>query len=92
MMKKYKPLTIKKEQIDYYQPDTKVLDTISSLRDKNFSNADSRKELVNHIMSLYNSNDKVAKIALRRIGDLFTEIGDELIQLSKDYTMRNSGR
>ena len=59
--------------------DDKVAELLTVLKDQNFGNEDQRKYLIDILTTLHNSKHKVARKALRLIGDLFTEIGEELL-------------
>lgn len=67
------------EQNTDYIIDEKVREIISILRDNNYGNEQSRKELLSLLTQLHNSKDRTARKAFKKIGDLFTDIGDELI-------------
>ena len=64
--------------------DDKITETLEILRDGNFGNADGRQQFIDLITTMYNSRDKRARKAFRAISDLFTEIGDELIQYGQE--------
>ena len=61
-----------------------ITKTLKTLRDNDFGNEMARKELVRHICTLHDSHDPRARLALKKIGNLFTEIGDELINYSTE--------
>jgi hypothetical protein len=69
-----------KEEKDEYEIDPKVKDIIETLRDNNFGNEDTRKHLLHLLTSLHNTKDKVARKVFKAIGNLFTEIGDDLLK------------
>jgi hypothetical protein len=71
-----------KEDEDY-KTDPVVIKIIKILRDNNFKNEGSRKELLNYLTTLHNNTDPIARKALGSIGDLFSDIGDDLLKLSK---------
>lgn len=64
--------------------DKKVSDIIKLLRDNNYTNEFQRKKLVDYLSSLNTSNDKRAKLVFKHIGNLFTEIGDEILNYFKN--------
>jgi len=73
--------------------DKKVDNIIKSLRDNDFGNEEARKHMLDllkyfyqlHLLSsLHNNKDPRARKTFRYIGDLFTEIGDELIKYGRE--------
>lgn len=64
--------------------DKKVDNIIKSLRDNDFGNEEARKHMLDLLSSLHNNKDPRARKAFRYIGDLFTEIGDELIKYGRE--------
>lgn len=64
--------------------DKKVDNIIKALRDNDFGNEEARKHMLDLLSSLHNNKDPRARKAFRYIGDLFTEIGDELIKYGKE--------
>jgi len=80
-MIRYKSIFSEQEdESEEYKIDSKVKKIIQTLRDNNYGNEDSRKELLHLLTSLHNTKDKTARKIFRAIGDLFTEIGDGLIK------------
>lgn len=61
--------------------DKKIDKILVILRDSDFGNENSRKEFISHITTLHNSRDPRARKAFKAMGNLFTEIGDELINM-----------
>ena len=68
-----------REQDKEEEIDSKVRDIVETLRDNNFGNEDSRKQLLHLLTSLHNTKDKTARQVFKAIGNLFTEIGDDLL-------------
>jgi hypothetical protein len=64
--------------------DHKITKLLKVLRDQSFGSEEQRKKLIDILTSMHNSSDPRARKAFKRIGDLFTEIGDELINLAKE--------
>jgi hypothetical protein len=79
MIKRYTPF-FEDEDSEF---DKRVTDVLKFLRDKSFGNESSRKELLDYLTTLHNSSDKRGRLAFKKIGELFTEIGDELILFGK---------
>ena len=64
--------------------DKKVTSILKTLRDENFRSEEARKKFVDLISSLNNSKDKRARLSFKKIGDFFSEIGDELLKYGKE--------
>jgi len=64
--------------------DDKVTELLGVLRDNDYGNEESRKSMIDIFTSLHNSKDKRSRKAFKAIGDLFTSIGDELINYGQD--------
>lgn len=64
--------------------DNKITKFLKVLRDENFGSEEQRKKLIDILTSMHNSADPRARKSFKRIGDLFSEIGDELINLAKE--------
>lgn len=77
-MKQYNRYFKEKEEDD--SVDERVTEILEFLRDKSFGNESARKELLDYLTTLHNSSDKRGRMAFKRIGELFSEIGDELIK------------
>jgi hypothetical protein len=73
-----------KEDEEESKFDKRVTDILKVLRDSNYGNEDSRKQMLDHLTSLHNSKDPRARKSFKLIGDLFTDIGDMLIQMAKE--------
>lgn len=71
------------EEVEDQKTNPIVIKIIKILRDNNFKNENSRKELLDYLTTLHNNSDPIARKALGAIGDLFSEIGDDLLKLSK---------
>ena len=78
----YKSYFKEQDNPDWY--DDKATDLISYLKDNNFGNEDSRKALLDVLTSLHTMKDKRAKKVFKAIGDLFTDIGDEIIKYGQE--------
>ena len=78
-MKKYK--SVYKEQIvsNEYEIDPKVKEILEILRDNNFGNEESRKQMLNMLATLHTKRDKVARRVFKQLGNLFNTLSDELI-------------
>ena len=89
-MRQYKRLILDEEIEDKNNNDIpdwiddKVDGLITELRDGNFGNADGRQHFVNLITSLFDSKDKRARLAFKKISAFFSEIGDELLTYGID--------
>jgi len=85
METRYKRI-FKEEESDINETpfDTKITKLLKVLRDENFGSEEQRKKLIDILTSMHNSSDPRARKSFKRIGDLFSEIGDELINLAKD--------
>lgn len=59
--------------------DDKITEILTSLRDNTYRNSESRKELAHLIVRLCLSKDPRARVAARKIGDFFTQLGQELL-------------
>ena len=64
--------------------DKRATSIIKTLRDENFKSEEARKKFVDLITSLYNIKDPRSRLAFKKIGDLFTEIGDDLLKYGKE--------
>ena len=64
--------------------DKKVTAILKTLRDENFRSEEARKKFVDLISSLNNSKDKRARLSFKKIGDFFSEIGDELLKYGEE--------
>lgn len=78
----YKRLT--EDEIEAKKPevfiDKKVTQILKSLRDDNFTNELARKKFIDYLSSLHNSSDKRARLTFKKIGQFFTDVGDDLIK------------
>ena len=79
-MERYKKIFKEDEE---YKTDPIVIKIVKALRDGSFKNELKRKELLDYLTTLHNNSDPIARKSLGAIGDLFTEIGDDLLALSK---------
>ena len=77
-MEQYNRYFKEKEEDD--SVDERVTEILEFLRDKSFGNESARKELLDYLTTLHNSSDKRGRMEFKRIGELFSEIGDELIK------------
>jgi hypothetical protein len=68
--------------------DSKITEILQELRDNNFGSKDQRQIFVKLIAALAVSNDPRAKKTIKKLGDIFTEIGDELLRESKQDTYK----
>lgn len=57
----------------------KVTELITTLRDNNFGNEESRKMLLDIMSSLINSKDPRARKACKLIGNMFTTAGNDIL-------------
>jgi len=64
----------------------KTKELLTSLRDENFGNHDQRKKFVHLIVGLSLSPDPIARKAIKRIGDFFTDLANELLSEIKEQT------
>ena len=64
--------------------DKKVTQILKTLRDENFRSEEARKKFIDLITSLNNSKDKRARLSFKKIGDFFTEVGDDLIKYGQE--------
>ena len=61
-----------------------VTNILKFLRDNNFGNESSRKDLLDKLTSLHASSDPRSRKAFKAIGDLFSDIGDILIKYGQE--------
>jgi len=64
--------------------DPKITTVLENFRDSDFGNEEARKNFCDMILTLFNSKDKRSRKAFKAIGDLFTSIGDELINYGQE--------
>ena len=64
--------------------DKKVSSILRSLRDSNFTNEEARKKLIDYLSSLHTSKDKRARQTFKRVGQFFTDVGDDLLKYGKE--------
>ena len=74
----------KEEDIPEVVFDKKVTSILKNLRDSNFKNEESRKQFADMITSLMTSKDKRARQTFKRLGQFFTDAGDELLKYGKE--------
>ena len=60
--------------------DKRVEEILITLRDNNYGNADSRREFIDLITTLHNSNDPGSRKTFKELGNFFTDMSDELIK------------
>lgn len=63
--------------------DKRVSAIIKDLRDSNFCNEEQRKKFLDLISSLHNSKDPRARYTFKRLGQVLSDIGDELLYYKK---------
>lgn len=68
------------EEDEEYKTDPKVKKLILFLKNNNFGNEESRKQLLDVLTSLHAIKDKSSRLVFKAIGDLFTDIADDLIK------------
>ena len=62
----------------------KVQEILGILRDNKFGNESSRKHFLELITSLHNTNDKVARILFRKLGDYCTTLVPQILDESTE--------
>ena len=67
---------------DWLEPG--VTEILEFLRDNSFGNEEGRKMFLNKMTSLHTSGDRRARRAFKYVGDMFTKLGDELINYGQD--------
>jgi len=77
-MKRYKSV-IKEQEIESYEIDPKVKEILEILRDNNYGNESSRKEMLSLLSTLHTKRDRVARKVFKQLGNLFNTLSDELI-------------
>ena len=79
-----------KEQ-EMQEIDPKVQEILEILRDNRFASETSRKHFISLISNLHNTNDRVARILFRKLGDYCTtlvpQILGESIENDKEVTV-----
>lgn len=83
MEEKYKSFFEDDESLDD-KFDKKVDSILKTLRDEDFTNEEQRKKFIDLLSSLHNSKDPRARKAFKHMGQLFTEIGTELINYGQE--------
>lgn len=61
--------------------DKKITDIIRTLKDNTFSNQETRKDFAHLIVKLCLSRDPRSRVAIKKLGDAFTDIGEELLKM-----------
>ena len=72
--------------------DNGITRVIAYLRDHDFKNSKTRQEFAQLIMRLCNSKDPRSRLAVKRIGDFFTSLGSDLLNMYDENGKRINGK
>ncbi len=64
----------------------KVVELLSVLKNEKFGNDDQRKRMIDILTSLFTVKDKDARKIFKRVGEFFTDLGEEMLDSPKDIS------